>query len=62
MVAEAAVGVQDTCTAMPQSYGVGTAICFKRKGNKPTSGLWRNVGTTAIAGEEASWKVLLRTS
>lgn len=44
--------------AMPQSYGVGTAICFNRR-NKPTSGLWGCVGTRAAAGDEASWKVLL---
>ena len=46
-------------TAMPQSYGVGAAICFKRRRNKTTSGLQGNVGTRATAGDEASWKVLL---
>lgn len=46
-------------TAVPQSYGVSTAICLKRKRNKTTSGLQGNVGTRATAGDEASWKVLL---
>lgn len=60
VVTETAMGVYDMhSTAMPQSYGAGTAICFKRRRNKIISGLQGNVGTRSYCWVEASWKVLL---